>query len=65
MLAGAVFIEFVFGWQGIGLRIYEALIKEDFPVVIGAVIVISATFVLINILVDILYGVLDPRVRLS
>jgi len=65
MLAGAVFIEFVFGWQGIGLRIYEALVKEDFPVVIGAVIVISATFVLINILVDIIYGILDPRIRHS
>jgi peptide/nickel transport system permease protein len=65
MLAGAVFIEFVFGWQGLGLRIYEALIKEDFPVVIGAVIVISATFVIINILVDVLYSVLDPRIRLA
>ncbi len=65
MLAGAVFIEFVFGWKGLGLEIFNALEKEDFPVVMGAVIVISFMFVLLNMLVDILYGIVDPRVRVS
>jgi peptide/nickel transport system permease protein len=65
LLAGAVFIEFIFGWQGLGLQVYNALINEDFPVVIGSVIVISSIFVLINMAVDILYGIIDPRVRVS
>lgn len=65
MLAGAVFIEFVFGWQGLGLQIYEALIKEDMPVVMGAVILISAIFVVINMLVDVLYAVIDPKIRVA
>jgi ABC-type dipeptide/oligopeptide/nickel transport system permease component len=58
MLAGAVFVEFVFGWKGLGLEIFNALEKEDFPVVMGAVLVISFMFVILNILVDV-----DPRVR--
>lgn len=65
LLAGAVFIEYVFTWKGLGYRIYDALIKEDLPVVMGSVIVIAATFVVINIAVDIIYGWLDPRVRIQ
>jgi len=65
MLAGAVFVEFVFGWKGLGLEIFNALEKEDFPVVMGAVLVISFMFVILNILVDMLYGIIDPRVRVS
>ncbi len=64
MLAGAVFVEFVFGWKGLGLEIFNALEKEDFPVVMGAVLVISFMFVILNILVDVLYGWIDPRVRI-
>ena len=63
MLAGSVFVEFVFGWKGLGLEIFNALEKEDFPVVMGAVLVISFMFVILNILVDVLYGLVDPRVR--
>jgi len=62
MLAGAVFVEFVFGWQGLGLQIYEALINEDMPLVMGAVVFIASIFVLLNIVVDILYSLLDPRI---
>ncbi len=65
MLAGAVFIEFIFNWKGLGLRIFQSLQNDDYPVVMGSVLVIAAAFVLINILVDILYGVLDPRVRIK
>lgn len=65
MLAGAVFIEYVFNWKGLGLRVFQSLQNDDFPVVMGAVLVIAASFVFLNIIVDILYGVLDPRIRLN
>jgi peptide/nickel transport system permease protein len=64
LLAGAVFIEYIFGWKGLGKEIVDALENYDFPVVMGGVLVISLAFVIINILVDIIYGVLDPRVSL-
>lgn len=63
MLAGAVFVEYIFGWNGLGKQIVEALNELDLPVVMGSVLVIGFIFVLINILVDILYALLDPRVR--
>ena len=65
MLAGAVFVEYVFGWKGLGFEIFQALEKNDLPVVIGAVLFIACLFVAINILVDILYGILDPRARIN
>ncbi|MEQ8324541.1 MAG: ABC transporter permease [Vicingaceae bacterium] len=65
MLAGAVFVEMIFAWKGIGWTIFRALEQYDLPVVMGSVIVISSIFVLINILVDILYTFLDPRVKLQ
>jgi peptide/nickel transport system permease protein len=65
LLAGAVFVEFVFDWKGIGVVIVNALDKYDFPVVMGAVLFISVILVIINIFVDILYGILDPRVRIT
>lgn len=63
MLAGAVFVEFVFGWKGMGLLMFKSLESGDLPVVMGCTIVVATIFVLVNIVVDILYGVLDPRVR--
>ena len=63
LMAGAVFVEWVFGWKGIGSEVFNALDKYDFPVVMGAVLVIASFFVIINIFVDIIYGLLDPRVR--
>jgi len=63
MLAGAVFVEYIFGWNGLGKQIVESLNQLDLPVVMGAVLVIGFTFVLINFLVDLLYAWLDPRVR--
>jgi len=65
MLAGAVFVEFVFNWKGLGLQVFQSLQNDDFPVVMGSVLVIAASFVVINIFVDIIYGLLDPRVRIS
>lgn len=65
MLAGAVFVEFVFGWNGLGKEIVNALNTLDLPIVMGAVLVIAVMFIFINIIIDILYGVLDPRVRIK
>lgn len=65
MLAGAVFVEYIFGWNGLGREIVNALNTMDLPVVMGAVLVIALMFVFINLLVDVLYGVLDPRVRVN
>ncbi len=65
LLAGAVFVEFIFDWKGIGVVIVNALDKYDFPVVMGAVLFISIILIIINFLVDILYGLLDPRIRLQ
>ena len=65
MLAGAVFVEYIFGWNGLGKEIVEALNTLDLPVIMGSVIVIATTFVVINILVDIVYAYLDPKIRLS
>lgn len=63
LLAGAVFVEYVFGWKGMGLEVFNALEREDLPVVMGAVLVFAVIFVVMNVVVDLLYAVLDPRVR--
>ncbi len=65
LLAGAVFVEFVFDWKGLGVVIVQALEHYDFPVLMGAVLLISVMLVVLNILVDLIYGLLDPRVRLQ
>ncbi len=65
LLAGAVFIEYIFGWKGVGKVTVDALEHYDFPVVMGAVLMVSFFFVVINVLVDILYARLDPRVRVQ
>ena len=65
LLAGAVFVEYVFDWKGMGVVIVDGLEKYDFPVVMGTILFICLLLVLINILTDILYGLLDPRVRLN
>jgi peptide/nickel transport system permease protein len=64
LLAGAFFVEYIFGWKGIGKITVDALEKLDFPVVMGSVLITSFLFVLIGILADLLYGVADPRIRL-
>jgi len=64
LLAGAFFVEYIFGWKGIGKVTVDALEKLDFPVVMGSVLITSSFFIAINILADWLYGVVDPRVSL-
>lgn len=65
LMAGAVFVEYVFDWKGMGVVIVNGLEKYDFPVVMGTILFICVLLVTINILTDILYGVLDPRVRVG
>ena len=62
MLAGAVFVEYIFGWNGLGKEIVDALNTLDLPVIMGAVLVIATLFIAINIIVDLIYGWLDPRI---
>lgn len=65
LLAGAFFVEYIFGWKGIGKVTVDALEKLDFPVVMGSVLITSFFFILVNVLADVLYAVVDPRVRLE
>lgn len=63
LLAGAFFIEYIFGWRGIGKITVDALEKLDYPVVMGAVLFSAMIFILINVLADLLYRMVDPRIR--
>jgi peptide/nickel transport system permease protein len=63
LMAGAVFVEYIFDWKGVGVVIVDALEKYDFPVVMGAVLFISVLLIIINIFADLVYGILDPRIR--
>jgi peptide/nickel transport system permease protein len=65
LLAGAFFVEYIFGWKGIGKVTVDALEKLDFPVVMGSVLLSATFFVLINILADLFYGMVDPRVSIN
>jgi peptide/nickel transport system permease protein len=63
LLGGAVVTETIFAWPGIGRLVVEAIFNRDFPVVQGVVLVVSLIFVAVNLLVDLSYAVLDPRIR--
>ncbi|NVO33335.1 ABC transporter permease [Hymenobacter lapidiphilus] len=65
LMAGAFFIEYIFNWKGLGTVTLRAVENLDFPVVMGATVFIAALFVLVNIVVDIFYALLDPRVKLG
>jgi ABC-type dipeptide/oligopeptide/nickel transport system permease component len=64
ILGGAVVVETVFTWPGVGLFTIQAITNRDYPVVQAAVLILSSAVVLINLLVDLLYGLLDPRIRI-
>ncbi len=65
LIAGAVFVEYIFDWKGIGVVIVDSLEKYDFPVIMGALLVICILLIIINIVTDILYAVLDPKIRVQ
>jgi ABC-type dipeptide/oligopeptide/nickel transport system permease component len=64
-LSGSVLTESIFGWPGLGRYIVQAILKRDFPVIQGAVLFMAVLFVLVNLVVDLSYGLIDPRVRLK
>ena len=63
LLGGAVITETIFGLPGIGRYVYEAISTRDYPVIQGVTLVVAVAFVLISLLVDMLYAVVDPRLR--
>jgi len=63
LLSGAVVIEMVFSLPGVGRLIVGAIQRRDYPIIQGGLLVTACVFVFVNIVVDILYGVFDPRVR--
>jgi ABC-type dipeptide/oligopeptide/nickel transport system permease component len=65
MINAAVIIEVIFAWPGIGRLLFEGIFQRDFPLVQGIVIMAGITIVMINLVVDILYAWIDPRIRLS
>ena len=64
LLAGSFFVEYIFGWKGVGKITVDGLDKFDFPLVMGAVLLTSFIFIIINLFTDLLYAWIDPRVRL-
>ncbi|KUI23105.1 glutathione ABC transporter permease [Mycobacterium sp. IS-1496] len=65
ILGGVIVVEVVFAWPGLGRLVYNAVAARDYPVIQGAVLLMAALFLLINLIVDVLYAVADPRIRLS
>jgi peptide/nickel transport system permease protein len=65
LLGGAVLVEVVFSWPGIGYLMWDAVLRRDFPMVQGAVLVVATSYVAINFIVDLLYAYIDPRIRLT
>ncbi|WP_432246586.1 ABC transporter permease [Mycolicibacterium sp. ELW1] len=65
ILGGVIVVEVVFAWPGLGRLTFNAVAARDYPVIQGAVLLIAALFLLINLIVDVLYAVVDPRIRLS
>jgi ABC-type dipeptide/oligopeptide/nickel transport system permease component len=62
-LGGSVLTESIFGWPGLGRYIVQAILKRDFPVIQGSILFMAVLFVLVNLLVDVSYAIIDPRVR--
>ena len=64
-VGGAIFIESVFNWPGMGLLLVSAVSDRDYPVIMGATLVIGAAVIVVNLLTDITYAAVDPRIRVS
>ncbi len=65
LIGGAVLTEYIFNWPGLGHKLYNAVIQRDQPVVLGIVLILVLVFVFINLMVDISYAIMDPRIRLG
>jgi ABC-type dipeptide/oligopeptide/nickel transport system permease component len=58
-------IETIFAWPGIGLTLYDAIMSRDYPMVQASVLILAVAYVLVNLLVDVTYRLLNPRIRLA
>ena len=65
LLGGATIVETIFEWQGVGMMAVKAIAVQDFPIIQGYVLWMAFIYVFINLVVDVLYSVLDPRIRLT
>jgi peptide/nickel transport system permease protein len=65
LLGGTVVIETIFAWPGIGLTLYDAIVSRDYPTVQASILILACAYVLVNLLVDVTYRLLNPRVRLA
>ena len=65
IMSGVIVVEVVFAWPGLGRLVYNAVAARDYPVIQGTVLLVAALFLLVNLIVDALYAVVDPRIRLS
>lgn len=65
LLGGVIVVEVVFAWPGLGRLVYDSVAARDYPMLQGAILLIAAIFLIVNLVVDILYAVIDPRIRLS
>jgi peptide/nickel transport system permease protein len=65
LLSGAVLTETVFAWPGVGSWLKEAIFNRDYPVLQGGILFLAVVFVLVNLIVDISYAIINPRIRLS
>jgi peptide/nickel transport system permease protein len=65
VLSGAILTETIFGLSGVGRSLYEAITARDYPIIQGFVVVIAVGYVLVNLIVDLSYAILDPRIHLD
>jgi peptide/nickel transport system permease protein len=65
LLSGAIIVETVFGWPGLGTLLIEGMSARDYPLITGLVLVYTTMFVMINVLMDVCYAIIDPRLRYS
>jgi peptide/nickel transport system permease protein len=65
LLGGTVVVETIFSWPGVGLTLYEAIMGRDYPMIQAAILILATGFVVVNLLVDLTYRWLNPRIRLA
>ena len=65
MFAGAIFTETIFSWPGLGRLLYDALFKRDYPVITAMFLLTSVALILANMVIDLTYSIIDPRVRIQ
>ena len=63
LLTGAIITETVFSWQGIGVLLIDSIAKRDYPMIQGAILIFGLLYILVNLVVDMLYALVDPRIR--